>query len=125
MARTTVPITSAVGSNGALITATALDPTNGMNIPNPVRSRKLLVRISNTGGAAAIATVRAGADYGAGGGAFRASLGDLAVSITNGTAQIFEIESARFNQSDQSINIDFAAGMTGTIEAYVMDWYAA
>ncbi len=46
---------------------------------------------------------------------FRAALGDLTVAET-GTQDIYVVlEAARFTQNDNSINVDFTAGSTGTI----------
>jgi hypothetical protein len=40
------------------------------------------------------------------------------VSVTNATTQLIgPFESARFAQADGSLNVDFDAGMTGTIVA--------
>lgn len=122
MARTNLPVTDLPGNAGVLQATTAIDATNGMNvqitseaIPAKGEAEDIVLIVSNTYTAAENVIVRAGAGPVP---AFRASLGDLTVSVTNATTQyIGPFESARFAQADGSLNVDFSAAMTGTIVA--------
>lgn len=127
MARTNLPI-SAFVANGNLSdpAGTAVDATNGMNIamttetvpPGYDAYRGVFLRVANTAGSAKHVIVRAGASNPP---AFRKDLGDLSVSVaaTSGVQWVGPLEHARFAQSDDSINVDFDSGMTGTITAFV------
>lgn len=122
MARTNLPVTDLPGNAGVLESTTAIDQPNGMNvavtseaIPAKGEVQDIVLIVSNTAAAAHNAIIRAGAGPVP---AFRASLGDLLVSVTNATTQLIgPFESARFAQADGSLNVDFDAGMTGTIVA--------
>lgn len=122
MARTNLPVTDLAGNAGVLETTTAIDATNGMNIvlaaeaiPAKGEAQDVILLVNNTFTAPENCIVRAGAGPVP---AFRASLGDLTVAVTNATTQIIgPFESARFAQADGSLNVDFSAAMTGTIVA--------
>lgn len=122
MARTNLPVTDLAGNAGVLETTTAIDATNGMNIvlaaetiPAKGDAQDVILLVNNTYTAPENCIVRAGAGPVP---AFRASLGDLTVAVTNATTQIIgPFESARFAQADGSLNVDFSAAMTGTIVA--------
>lgn len=122
MARTNLPITDLAGNAGVLESTTAIDQTNGMNvapvseaIPAKGEAEDIILLVANTDTASHTCTVRAGAGPVP---AFRASLGDLVVTVTNATTQIVgPFETARFAQSDGSLNVDFSSGMAGTIVA--------
>lgn len=114
MARDAVTVSvltqNALNTNPA---GTAINTTNGANIAGPIDSR-ILIRITNTNGTNRVATIKAGADRPAG----RATLGDLAITVPATTGDVLvPIETARFLQSDGSINIDFAASMAGVCSA--------
>lgn len=132
MARTNLPPTS-LTSNGAVLNSagTAIDATNGMNVQLPTSSvpansgaDRLVLYVQNTAAATKTVIIRAGVGGGATPGqAFRSGLGDFTsgnLSASTGTAFIGPLESARFAQSDGSINVDFASGTTGTIWALLL-----
>lgn len=122
MARTNLPVTDLAGNAGVTETTTPIDQPNGMNvqvisesIPAKGEAQDILLIVANTAAAAHNVIVRAGAGPVP---AFRASLGDLTVSVpASGTALVGPFETARFAQSDGSLNVDFDASTTGTIVA--------
>jgi hypothetical protein len=125
MARTNLPLSSLV-ANGSLAdpAGTAIDVTNGMNVAIPTTAipsgphlDKLVLRVANTAGADKVVTIKAGANPPA----FRAGIGDLAVTVvaTSGVRFIGPFDISRFAQADGSLNIDFGSGMTGTITAFM------
>lgn len=125
MTRTNVPLTKLTANSGNVNpSATTLDATNSHNvalasgaIPTASDSDRLVLVVNNTFAGAKVITVKAGANPPA----QRAGLGDLAVSIgQNQTAYIGPLEPMRFYQTDGSINVDVAAGMTGTILAVLL-----
>lgn len=129
MARTNLPLTNLVGNGAVLNNAgTAIDATNGMNIAFPGTAvpaggstDDLVLFVENTAAATKTVIVRAGVGGGATPGpAFRSGLGDYTtgnLTATTGTAFIGPFDPSRFVQLDDSLNIDFAAGTTGTIWA--------
>ena len=125
MARTNVPLTKLTANSGNVApSTTALDATNGHNIalastaiPAQAGSELLVLVVNNTFAGSKTVTVKAGANPPA----QRAGLGDLTVTLTqNQTAYIGPLESQRFYQADGSINVDMAAGTTGTILAVLL-----
>lgn len=122
MARTNLPLIELAGNAGVAQSTTAIDVANGMNvqtlsesIPAKGEAQDVILIVANTYTAAENVIVRAGAGPVP---AFRASLGDLTVSVPASSTMILgPFETARFAQSDGSLNVDFGAGMTGTIEA--------
>ena len=115
MARDAVTVTAltanAINTNPA---GTTINTTNGANIAGVKNSDRLLIRVTNTNATARVATVKAGVNPSA----LRAGLGDLAITVpaTSGDV-LLVVESARFVQTDGSINVDFAASMAGVISA--------
>ena len=130
MARTSITVSTLVpNGNLAAPSGTNVDPTNGMNVavtttgmPAGPNLNNLILVVSNTAGSSKVVTVKAGVGGGVTpGAAFRAGLGDLAVTVAaSGTQYIGPLESARFAQADGSLNVDIASGMTGTIAAVMM-----
>ncbi len=132
MARTNLPLTTLTGNGAVLNNAgTAIDATNGMNIalasgavPAASSEDRLVLYVQNTTASTKTVTVRAGVGGGATpGAAFESGKGDLTtgnLTGTTGTAFIGPFETARFTQSDSSINVDFASSMTGTIWAILV-----
>ena len=128
MARTNLPLSSLVAESTTSLAdpaGTAVDQANGMNVavtsesipPTYDAYKGIILRVANTAAAAHNVIVRAGVNPPA----FRAPLGDLLVSVTNGTTKwIGPFDMARHAQSDDSINIDFDAGFTGTITAFLL-----
>jgi hypothetical protein len=130
MARTNLPLSTLVpNGNLAAPAGTNVDPTNGMNVAIPTTAlpagpnlNSLVLVVNNTAASSKVVTVRAGVGGGVTPGpAFRAGQGDLAVTVgASGTQYIGPFETARFAQSDGSLNIDMASGITGTITALIM-----
>lgn len=89
---------------------TTITPANGGVVSPNGNTRGLFLRVTNTSGADRVVTLKAGANPPA----FRSGLGDVAVTVpaTSGDVLI-PLESARFVQSDGTIQVDFASSMTG------------
>jgi|SRR5579859_4613574 len=124
MARTNLPI-SALAAESSIVdpTATTVDQANGMNVvmttetipPTYDAYRGVFLRVANTAASPFACIIRAGAYPPA----MRAQLGDLSVTVTNATTRwIGPLDMSRHAQADDSINIDFAVGFTGTITAF-------
>jgi hypothetical protein len=116
-------ITPVVGvMNGQIAegAGTTIVVANGGNIALPAGAvgvtDRLIIRVDNTFAGAKIFTIRAGIYPPA----FRASMGDLAISILSSSKAYFFIEAARFLQADGSINVDYEAAMTGTVYAILV-----
>lgn len=129
MARTNVPL-STLSWNGVIDipVGTNVDVTNGMNIafpstaiPAAPQANDVFLYVTNTAGSDKTVTIRNGVGGGAtAGAAFRAQ-GDLVVTAhtASGGGVIGPLETARFAQLDGSINVDFGAGLTGKITAFI------
>lgn|SRR5487761_1939031 len=126
MARTNLPtslLPADVVAGLADPAGTAIDQANGMNIvlasgavPAAPTARNLFLRVANSAAGAHNVIVRAGVYPPA----FRAGIGDLTVNVlATSTKWIGPFTAARFAQADGSINIDFDAGTTGTITAFL------
>jgi len=120
MARTAVTVTTLTGNAAvADVTDTTIDATNSHKITPPAGAmvEDLVLRITNTTASTKVATVKAGANPPA-----SDAPADLAVSLTAGnvTAQVkfVRLESGRYVQNNGDVNVDIAAGMTGTIGAF-------
>ncbi len=136
MARTKITITTLAFNAGVLQPAgTNVDQANGMYLsgtelePETIPANKgadlLVLEIANTAATAHNAIIRAGGTEPDSSftpwPAFRGSLGDLTVAVTNGTTQVIgPLETSRFKQIDGSINVDFDPGFTGTVKAYLL-----
>lgn len=136
MARTKITITTLAFNAGVLQPAgTAADQANGMFLsgtelePESIPANKgadlLVLEVSNTAAAAHNVIIRAGGAEPDSSftpwPAFRGSLGDLDVSVTNATTQVVgPLETSRFKQSNGDINVDFDVGFTGTVRAYLL-----
>lgn len=130
MARTNIPITVALPGGAATVqpSPTAIDPANGMSLaldalpaagsfPRPSAAGRLLLIVNNTTVSSKVLTIRAGVNPPA----MRAGLGDLNLTLNASTTYYIDApDPARFKQNDGSYNLDFAAGMTGTISAVGM-----
>lgn len=138
MARTKIKVTSLTFNAGAATpTPTNVDQANGMYLDNAdleppgnlVTSRganNLVLEVFNTAAGPHNIIIRAGADTDTDlrpWPAFRGGLGDLDISVTNSSTIPFKIgpmETSRFKNEDGSINIDFDAGFTGTIQGFLL-----
>jgi len=97
-------------SGGAGVT---INVTNGAVIPAGAMPRVIL-KVTNTYAGAKNVTIKAGVYPPA----WRKDIGDLVVAIAQNATHYFVLETARFNQADGSINIDYETGMTGTAWAF-------
>jgi hypothetical protein len=119
MARTAITPVAAVKNGGVAMataeSATAVDQANGMTIAN-ANPEKLMLRVTNTAGAAHGVIIRAGDSLYP---AVLSGQGDLnvQVALTSGVAYVGPFDSARFLQSDGSLHIDFEASFAGKIVA--------
>ncbi len=146
MARTNLPLTSLNPKSPTLNNAgTAIDAANGMNIalassaiPSAASGDRLVLYVQNSFAGTKTVTVRAGAGVGVistGVGVTgypipgqEGGLGDLTtgnLTASTGTAFIGPFDTARFIQPDGSINVDFAASMTGLIWAVLLPKYVS
>lgn len=115
MARTVMTSVKLVRNGNILKAAgTAIDQANGMVI-NKWKAKKVAFEVANTAGSALGVIFRTGS-YPV---ASTQAQGDLTVVVTNATTQLIgPLDSAKFVQNNGDLNIDFAAGFTGTIIAY-------
>lgn len=119
MARTVIAATSLSVNAGTNVknatVATTIDATNSHYFATDGKTKLYLIHVKNTNGSNRVATVSAGDNPPA----FRAGIGDLAVTVaaTDGEQMII-VESDRFVQGNGDINIDIAASMAGTIAVY-------
>jgi len=127
MARTALPLTS-LTANGAVLNqaGTAIDAANGMVVTIPTTAipsggslDRLVLYVQNSFAGTKTVTVKAGANPPA----FRSGVGDFTsgnLTASTGTAFIGPFDISRFIQADNTLNIDFAASMTGTIWALLL-----
>ena len=125
MARTAITRRNLVPNGGLLApTADTIDQANGMSlaitntgVPAGPDMDMVILKVDNSAAGAHNVIIRAGVNPPA----FRAGLGDLTVSVTNGTTKyVGPFEPARFKQADGSLNVDFDSGFSGTITAFFM-----
>lgn len=132
MARTAITLRTFLANDTTSLpdpTGDVIDQANGMNlaladtgIPVSKLARQIILRVHNTAAAPHNVIIRAGAYPPA----FRKDLGDLTVAVTNATTKwVGPLESARFAQSDGSINVDFDASFTGDITAFLVPGHSA
>lgn len=115
MARTAVTVN--YSTTGAAVTATAADPTNDHVIElgnTPLED--VVIVFANTDGSDRVATILAGDNPPA----LAAGVGDLSITVpaTSGVMAVMNLESARYLQSDGTLEIDLAASFAGTVTAY-------
>jgi hypothetical protein len=144
MARTNLPLTSLNPKSPTLNSAgTAVDAANGMNIalassaiPSAASGDRLVIYVTNTFAGTKTVTVRAGVGVAAPAGfgtgypvpSQEMGIGDLVtgnLTASTGTAYIGPFDTARYVQPDGSINVDFAASMTGLIWAILLPKYVS
>lgn len=116
MARDAVTITELSPNTAATQPAgTAISAANGAVIAGAAgRADDILIRVTNTNGTQRTVTFKAGDNPPA----IRKGLGDLAVIVPATTGdKVVVLESARFAQSDGSVEVDFEASMAGIISA--------
>ena len=113
MARSAVTVASASINAATAITKDAFDISNGHSIDvENVKDERLRVFIETSDTNAAVFSIKAG-DFSGNG------VGDLTLSTAAAATNVFELETARFKDSDELILIDIAstAGATGNIYA--------
>ncbi len=115
MARTAVTVTEPAAGAFTAKASTNADPTNDHVVTVDFPLEELVLIFTQTDATARAATIVAGDSPPA----LSAGQGDLTQSIAqNGVYVVAGLESARFLQSDGTLNIDLAASFAGTIEAY-------
>ncbi len=95
------------------ITKKTVTVANGITIKDAFsnKNNSLFIIIDNTGNAASALTVKAGDAYP------NSMLGDLSIELPKGVSAIQLQDLSRFQKADESIDLDFATGFTGTIFA--------
>ena len=95
------------------ITKSAVTQANGVTISDAFsnKNNSLFIVIDNTPNASSLLTVKAGDAYP------NSMLGDIVIELPQGVSAIQLQDLARFQKSDESIDLDFASGFTGTIYA--------
>ncbi len=124
MARTAVTITAltAEAQNAFTLAAAgvAIDATNhhSVTVPAGVDARELVLFFVHTTSSSKAATVKAGVNPPS----VRTGTGDLTVTMGDGSTTavlaLVPLDGSRFMQSDGTINIDIASGMTGRIACF-------
>lgn len=95
----------------------AVTVANGITIREAFsnKNNSLFVVIDNTANASSLLTVKAGDAYP------NSMLGDIVIELPKGISAIQLQDLSRFQKTDESIDLDFAEGFTGTIFA-VAKW---
>ena len=95
------------------ITKKAVTQANGITIKDAFsnKNNSLFIVIENTSNATSALTVKAGEAYP------NSMLGNLSMELAEGVSAIQIEDLARFQKSDESIDLDFATGFTGYIYA--------
>ena len=95
------------------ITKKTVTVANGITIKNAFsnKNNSLFIVIDNTGDASSMLTVKAGDAYP------NSMLGNLNIELPKAISAIQIEDLSRFQKSDESIDLDFATGFTGTIYA--------
>ena len=91
----------------------AVTVANGITIEDAFsnKNNSLFIVIDNTANASSLLTVKAGDTYP------NSMLGDIVIQLPKGVSAIQLQDLSRFQKSDESIDLDFATGFTGTIYA--------
>ena len=99
------------------ITEKAVTVANGITIKDAFsnKNNSLFIIIDTTVNAGSLLTVKAGDAYP------NSMLGDLVIELPKGISAIQLQDLSRFQKADESIDLDFATGFTGTIYA-VAKW---
>lgn len=115
MARVAIPITRLSDNAGTVGAGTAGNTTDGNVINAGGRTDDLFLHAYNGGTVAGTVTLKAGDNPPS----LRQALGDVAISVGTGANSMIKIESARFAQSDGTIEIDVTpTGVNLTFNAY-------
>jgi len=111
VSRTAITVIAPALNAAVVDTPPDIDQANGMYVPASVPTRDVLVRVLNSTAGAKNVTFKAGDNPPA----LAAGQGDLVVAMAQDAVKFVHLESARFLQSDGTIEVDFEAGMTGEI----------
>lgn len=116
MPRTNVPVVTLSSAGAATNAGTAADVANGHVVTVDFPLEELVLRFTNTNGTDRVATIAAGDSPPAG----SAGQGGLAITVpaTTGDMTVAGLESARYIQSDGTLNIDLAASFAGAVRAF-------
>ena len=95
------------------ITKQAVTVANGITIKDAFsnKNNSLFIVIDNTANASSLLTVKAGEAYP------NSMLGDIVIELPKGVSAIQLEDLSRFQKSDESIDLDFGTGFSGTIYA--------
>ena len=101
----------------AAVTAQSVTVANGIKIRDAFSNRNdsLFIIVTTTTSGGSQVTIKAGEVYP------NSMLGDIAISVPQGTSAIQIQDLARFQKADDSIELDFASGFVGTVYA-VAKW---
>ena len=99
------------------VTAKSVTVANGIKIRDAFSNRNdsLFIIVTTTTSGGSQVTIKAGEAYP------NSMLGDIAITVPQGTSAIQIQDLARFQKADDSIELDFASGFVGTIYA-VAKW---
>ena len=99
------------------VTAKSVTVANGIKIRDAFSNRNdsLFIIVSTTTSGGSQVTIKAGEAYP------NSMLGDIVITVPQGTSAIQIQDLARFQKADDSIELDFASGFVGTIYA-VAKW---
>lgn len=114
MARTAITVDALTESTSATPTSTAIDATNNHVIAATAKVGKTVLRFNNTFAGSKAITIKAGDNPPA----LAQGQGDLTITLAQNASAVVVLDTSRFLQDDGTVNIDVAASMTGTIEAY-------
>jgi hypothetical protein len=116
MARTDVPVVTLSTTGAATNAGTVADPTTDHVVTVNFPLEELVLRFTNTNGTDRVATIVAGDNPPA----LSAGQGNLDITVpaTSGDMTVAGLESARFLQSDGTLNIDLAASYAGAVRAF-------
>ena len=112
MARTTITLTPLVANSGTTAATTAIDVANGMTLANS-RAEWTIFVVTNTDTSPHVVSVLAGDAVG-GVGSWPHQTYTVPASTT---AYIGPFESAKVQQKDGSLSLNFVSGHTGTVAA--------
>ena len=95
------------------ITQQTVTAANGITIKDAFsnKNNSLFIVINNAANASSLLTVKAGDSYP------NSMLGDIVIELPKGVSAIQLQDLSRFQKSDESIDLDFATGFSGTIYA--------
>lgn len=122
MARDAIHITTlAANSATASPTDGTVTQANGSKLVPVKSARKYVLRVTHTASGSHDVTVLKGSSPPAD----AAGQGDLVTTFAAGNVTavvkwIGPLSSARFQQSDGTISVDYASGFTGTVEAFIL-----